>query len=444
MANFVQRKHLSRRAFLGGVGAAVALPWLDAMVPAFAGPKDERRPTRAVFVFAPNGKKMDDWTPPNEGTGYTLPYLLEPLKPHKKSVLVLTGMTIDGGRAHGDGPGDHARSAASFLTCAHPVKTGGADIEAGVSIDQRIASQVGKATTFPSLELGIEGGRSGGVCDSGYSCAYSNNISWRTPSLPMAKETKPRLVFARLFGDPNSMESEKERAKRRAEQRSVLDAALEDAKKLAGKLGKKDRAKLDEYLTAVRELEERLGKQTNEEADIEVPEGLMDSGGYEHKPRLMYDIIALALQSDMTRTITLMLGNGGSNRSYRYIGVPEGHHNISHHGNETEKLEGIRKINRWHMEQFAAFLDRMASIDDGGKSLLDRSLVLYGSGLSDGNRHNHEDLPVLVAGKGNGKWRTGRHDKFPKETPMANLYMAMLKQLDLPADPFADGDKPLF
>lgn len=434
MANVVFRRHLSRRRFLVGAGAAIALPFLDAMVPAFGAPP--RPPTRSVFVFKPNGANMDEWMPK---AGHLSSPTLAALKPHKKSVTLWEGLAVDGARAHGDGPGDHARCASSFLTTAHPKKTGGADINVGVSIDQVIAQHVGGETRFASLELGCERGAAAGVCDSGYSCAYSNNVSWRTPNLPNTKETQPKAVFRRLFGDPNSVESAIERERRRVEEKSILDAALEDAKRLKGRLGKTDARKMAEYLDAIRDLEKRLERVESEVAIPEMPEGLLTDGSYTARVRLMYDLIVLAFRSDLTRTVTLMLGNGGSNVSYVHIGIPEGHHNISHHGNEAEKLEKIQKIDQFQVEQFAGFLDRLDAADDAGKTMLHRSMVLFGSAIGDGNRHNHEDLPILLAGRGNGKLKAGRHQKESRDTPLANLYLGMLGALDIKAKSFGDS-----
>ncbi len=437
MAFVPRRLALSRRMLLRGGAAAIALPWLDAMRPAFAAPAKADRPIRLAIVFAPNGQDMASWTPKNEGALAFSP-TLEPLKAFKKSLLVLSGLTINGGRALGDGPGDHAREGASFLTCAHPFKTGGADIKAGVSIDQVIAGHVGGATSFPSLEVGLEPGRAGGVCDSGYSCAYTNNISWRSASQPMPKETDPRALFARLFGDPDAAQSAEARARAAAERKSVLDAALEDVKRLLGKVGPSDKQKLDEYLTAVREVEQRLAKDAKAETVVAVPEGLRGGAGFPERVRLLYDLLVLAFQADRTRVATHMLGNAGSNISYGFIDVPEGHHDLSHHGSEAAKVAKIARINRFHAEQLAGFLERLSAAKEEGESLLERSIVLYAGALADGNAHAHHDLPVLLAGGGGG-WKMGRHERFPRETPMANLYVSLLKRFAPQERAFGDS-----
>lgn len=442
MAHPLRRLALSRRAFLRGSGTAIALPWLDAMVPALRSPAPA--PIRTLFVFAPNGVHVANWKP-TAGTGDFLSTpTLEPLAPLRRSVTLLTGFELDGGWAHGDGTGDHARAAGSFLTCAHPVKTGGADIRAGVSIDQVIAAAQGAATAFPSLELGMERGASAGICDSGYSCAYSSNVSWRTPQTPVAKETDPRAVFARLFGDPAERLSQEEEERRRRRQRSVLDAALAEVKRLRRDLSPADRAKLEQYTDAVRAIETRLASLEGEEDELraEVPPDLVErrlAAGSGARSALMYELIALAFETDRTRVATFMLGNAGSNRSHAFLGVPEGHHDLSHHGRDPHKMGQIAKIDRFRIEQLAAFLTRLEETDVGGRSLLDASMVLYGSGISDGNRHNHDDLPILLAGRGGGELRTGRHVELAPKTPLANLYLTMLHVLGIKEHSFADS-----
>lgn len=420
----------------------MALPWLDAMQPA------SRRlappPVRALFVFSPNGMNMREWRPEGDGRDAKFGRTLEPLQPLRSRLTVWTGLALDGGRSHGDGVGDHARASASFLTCAHPRKTGGADLQAGVSIDQRLATLVGAATTFPSLELGMEKGAAAGICDSGYSCAYSNNISWRTPNTPVAKETDPRAVFARLFGDPEQVGNAAAQRQEARRQRSVLDAVAADAKALAGKLGSADRQKLDQYLQSVRELEQRLAKLEGATGESEpaapVPAGLLAAGqGYAERLAVMYELIAMAFATDRTRVITFMLGNAGSNRSYRFLGVPDGHHEISHHGNKPAKLAAIATINRFQVEQFARCLGLLRDRKEGADDLLAASLVMFGSGISDGDRHNHEDLPVLLAGEGGGAAKGQGHVRLAQETPMADLYLAMLRAMGGKDAQFADS-----
>jgi hypothetical protein len=445
MAEFLTRRALSRRTLLRGAGAGLALPWLDAMVPAGRlGPRARRVP-RVLFVFAPNGVHVESWRLPGSGLEDGLSPTLEPLAPHRSALTVLTGLTIDGGRSHGDGPGDHARAAASFLTCSHPFKTGGAEIRAGVSIDQVLAQEMGNETTFSSLELGLEGGRAAGVCDSGYSCAYSNNISWRTESTPMAKETDPRAIFTRLFGDPAIQTSRAAAARARGRLRSVLDAARGEFVRLRRELGTADQQKLDEYGDAVRDVEKRIERQDAEEKDLarsappEVLEQHRDEG-FAGRVRTFYDLLALAFETDRTRVATFMLGNAGSSRSHRFLGVPAGHHELSHHGKDPGKLEQIARIDRFQIECLASFAARLAKTRvEEGRDLLGESLVIHGSGISDGNRHNHDDLPFVVLGHGCGQVRGGRHLVLPAETPAANLYLSILRACGADADSFADS-----
>lgn len=435
----IRQLALDRRTFLRGSACALALPWLDAMQPALR--PAAANPVRCLFVFSPNGMNMAEWRPRGEGAEAALGPTLQPLEPFRGRFTVWSGLAIDGGRDHGDGFGDHARAGGSFLTCAHPRKTGGGDIRAGTSVDQVIAAKAGGATSFPSLELGMEKGAAAGICDSGYSCAYSNNISWRTPTTPVAKETDPRAVFARLFGDPDRARDAAAARRQRAARQSVLDAVAADARSLAGDLGAADRAKLDEYLHAVRELEKRL-ERIDAEADgqaIPLPEHLLAGGGYAERLATMYELIALAFATDRTRVVTFMLGNAGSNRSHRFLGVPDGHHDLSHHGKKPAKLAAIAKIDRFQLESFAAFLDRLRASPEAGGDLLGGTLAMFGCGIGDGDHHNHDDLPVLLAGEGGGAARGQGHVRLAKETPMANLYVATMRAMGLPDETFGDS-----
>jgi hypothetical protein len=434
-------KRFSRRTVLRGLGTAIALPMLEAMrLPAAAKDPAKAAPRRMAVVFVPNGAHMPDWTPLAEGSDYALPPILGPLAPFKQDLLVLTGLTQDKAAAHGDGGGDHARSAATFLTGRHPRKTHGANIQAGVSMDQLAAEQLGRATRFASLQLGCDLGPQGGNCDSGYSCAYSSNISWRSESTPMSKEINPRLVFERLFGGDESTGGVN-RAQREADRKSVLDFVLADANRLHDRLGGTDRRKLDEYLTSVRELEQRLEHADRAAASaseqVAKPDGIPKD--FEQHIRLMCDLMVTAFQTDQTRIITFMIANEGSNRPYPFIGVPDGHHDVSHHGGSQEKQDKIRKINLFHMRQFAYLLEKLKEAKEGERSLLDSSMVLYGGGISDGNRHNHDDLPILVAGHGGGQLQSGRHLRYPRGTPLNNLFLSMLDRLDVKADSLGDS-----
>ncbi len=436
-------KPMSRRTFLRGVGTVIALPMLEAMGPvaALAGPA-KSSPKRMVFLFVPNGIHMQDWTPTSEGALAELPKILAPLDKMKGKFSILTGLTADKARPNGDGAGDHARSASAWLTGCQPRKTAGADIKAGISADQIAADKIGHLTRFRSLEIGCERGQQAGNCDSGYSCAYSSSISWRGEATPVAKEVDPRLVFDRLFsnGDPN--ETAEMRAKRNEFRKSVLDFALEDAKLLQTKLGAHDRRKLDEYFTSVREIEYRLAKleQTGKEMKLEgkeIPQGIPAEYG-EHL-RLMGDMMILALQSDLTRVCTFMFANEGSNRPYRQIGISEGHHDLSHHGRDPGKQSKISQINTFQAQQLAYVLEKMDSVKEADGTLLDNSMVVYGSGISDGNRHNHDNLPILLAGGGGGTIKTGRHIRYANETPLTNLFLSLLDRMKVPAEKVGDS-----
>jgi hypothetical protein len=421
----------SRRHILKGLGAAVALPWLESL----AAGRERQAPRRMAFLYVPNGATMAQWTPAETGPAFSLPPILEPLAPVRDRLTVLSGLALDNARAKGDGPGDHARALACFLTGAHPVKTNGAGIRAGISVDQVAAARVGHLTRLPSLELGCDPGAQAGSCDSGYSCAYSSNLSWQGESLPLAKETEPAVVFDRLFGaglDP----------RRDRENRSVIDFVREELALLAPRLGVTDRRKVDEYLSGVRAVEQRLARFASF-GPLPVPS--MARPGREKRDRqehirLMCDLLVLAFQNDITRVATFLVANAGSNKSYPDLDVPEGHHDLSHHGGVAEKQEKVARINRFHVEQLAYLLQRLREVSEPEGSLLDHTTVVYGSGIGDGDKHNHDDLPVLLAG---GR-RPGRHLRFDK-TPLCNLYVTLLAQMGTPVPSFGDstGSLPL-
>ena len=446
-------KTLPRRMFLRGLGTAIALPFLDAMtpssliVPRAHAAAAARPPLRMAFVYVPNGVHMPSWSPEKEGPLVSLPPILDALSPYRREMLVLSGLTQDKARPNGDGPGDHARAAAAFLTGAQPYKTGGKSIRVGVSVDQVAAAHMHEATRFPSLELGCEGGKQAGSCDSGYSCAYSNNISWKTESMPMAKETNPRLLFERLF--PSILTSGKEADLEY--KKSILDYVLDDAANLRKKLGATDTRKLDEYLTAIREIEARIAraeKEAKENPDKPPPREARQLAGdipddrpddYGERIRLMGDLLVLTFQADLTRVATFMIANEGSNRSYKNVGVAEGHHSLSHHGKNDDKQQQIERINRFHMEQFAYVVKKLKSVREGSHRLLDSCMVLYGSGISDGDRHNHDELPILLVGRGQGTISTGRHVRYPRNTPLNNLFLAMLARVGVELPSLGDS-----
>jgi hypothetical protein len=429
---------ITRRTALRGLGVSIALPLLEAFLPRTTGAESADPPWRLAFVYAPNGKHMSDWTPAAEGAGFDLPPTLRPLEKVRDQVLVLSGLAQRTADPGPDGPGDHARAMATFLTGVRPHKTSGSDVRVGPSVDQVAAAVLGKATRLPSLEVGCEGGKTAGTCDNGYSCAYQTNLSWRTATVPMPKEVDPRLVFERLFGDRAGADADAARAKRDRDRSSVLDFVAEDTRYLRDRLGGSDSRKLDEYLTAVREVEARIQKaqpavQVGRDKLVRptgVPEDFRDHA------RLLAELITLAFQADLTRVATFVLGNDGSNRSYREAGVTDGHHDISHHGGDPAKHEKLRAVNGLHVARLADVLERLKAIPEGNGSLLDRCLIVYGSGISDGDRHNHDDLPILVAG---GGLRGGRHIRYPAGTPLCNLYLSLLDRVGVKADRFGDG-----
>ena len=435
-------KHIPRRTVLRGLGTMIALPFLDSMVPAFASPLLRKsRPRRMAFVYIPNGAIMEDWTPAKLGAGYDLGPILKPLEPFREDLLVLTGLAQYQGNSLGDGPGDHARAGSTFLTGVHPKKTSGAHIQVGISVDQVVAKKVGGKTRFASVELGTEPGRLAGNCDSGYSCAYSNSVSWRSSTTPNPPEINPRLVFERLFGDVRTDETLDARAQRFRHERSILDFVQEDAKRLQGSLGPTDRRKLQEYLEGIREIERRISSAEKEElelpADLEKPHGVPVE--FSEHVKILFDLATVAFQTDSTRILTFMIGPEGSNRSYPEIGVSDVHHGLSHHRRDQEKIRKISKINRFHIEQFAYFLGKMKSVSDGEGTLLDSSMILYGSGLSDGNLHTHEDLPVLLAGRAGNTLKPGRHMVYPEKTPLNNLFLSMLDRMGIPTETLGDS-----
>jgi len=435
---------MNRRAFLrGAAGAALALPFLESWpFPSLATAAQPKAPLRLVFIMTPNGANMSQWTPDAEGD-LVLAKTLEPLVPYKKQLLVLSGLTLDGARPKGDGPGDHARSGASFLTCSHPKKTEGADIQAGVSVDQVAAKVIGETTPFPSIELGTEHSAQAGNCDSGYSCAYTSNLSWTSPSTPLAKEVNPRKVFERLFLDGEGMTPEK-RIKRDKFRASVLDVVKDDAAHAREKLSVADRKKLDEYLDSVRALEKRLGSRAKDRkvpVMKDMPKGI--PGDYGDHIKRLFDVTKMAFETDTTRIATIMVGNEGTNRSHKEIGVPEGHHDVSHHAKDADKRAKVAKIDRFHVEQLAYLLDQLRSVKEGNGTLLDSTLVVYGSAISDGDMHNHEELPILLAGGAAAGIVGGRHIRYRRDTPLANLYLFLLQRIGAKVTEFGDSKEPL-
>jgi hypothetical protein len=397
-----------------------------------------------AFLFSPNGVVGSSWTPKDVGADYTLSQSLAPLAPVRDEVLVLTGFSQKKGFDMGDGAGDHARSASTFLTGVHPFKTAGANIRAGVSIDQLAAARIGRQTPLPSLELGIDPGATAGNCDSGYSCAYSSCISWKTPTTPMAKEINPKLVFERMFGTAKM--DPRERARRDYLRKSILDLVRDDSARLQQRLGTADRRKMDEYFTGIRELELRI-EMSSRTADRRPPHVQMPAGvpeDFERHVHLMSDLLVLAFQTDVTRIATFMFANEGSNRLYSMVGAKDGHHALSHHRNKEELIEQLRKIDRYLTMQYAYVVAKLRSIPEGNGTLLDNCMVLYGSGLGDGNSHTHDHLPIVIAGRAGGSIRPGRHLQFRAGTPLNNLFVSMLERVGAPIERFGDSTGRLY
>jgi hypothetical protein len=445
MSNLTAASGLSRRAVLRGLGTAIALPSLASLRAASGATGGESIPTRMAFLYIPNGVHVERWRPTGEGRDFGLGPSLEPVAPFRDQLQLITGLAQRNGTAGPDGAGDHARAAATFLTGVRPRKTAGADIRAGISVDQIAAAAVGGATRFPSLELSCDAARRSGNCDSGYSCAYQFNLSWRSERQPLAAESNPRLVFERLFGAGKGEERKANLAARQRQRRSILDFVVEDARAIHGRLAGDDRRKLDEYLTGLREIERQVARfdaAPPEVPDLDLPGGPPPS--YADHIGLMADLLVLAFRTDSTRIATFMLAHDGSNRSFPEIGVADGHHHLSHHQGDAEKLEKIARIDRFYAEQFAAILRRFQEIREAdGRTLLDHAMLVYASGLSDGNRHRHDDLPVILAGGAGGRLATGRHLKLPGEQPMTNLYLTMLGLAGAPQQSFGDSTGPL-
>jgi len=425
MNNLLAERHasFSRRHFFRGLGACIALPAFSSL----AHGASRSAPTRMAVVYVPNGIIPAAFWPAGEpASAFTLSPTLSPLAKVQQQLQIISGLNDLSAEAGPDGAGDHARASGTFLTGVRIKKTAGSDIRAGVSIDQVVANQIGHLTRFSSLELTCDAVRKSGDCDSGYACAYEYNLAWRSHNQPLSPEHNPRFVFERLFGSGSPRERVGNLKRRQAEQKSILDFVLDDARSVNAKLDGRDKQKLDQYLTSVREIETRIDNSTRlkvRNPDIDAPAGIPDS--YEEHVALMFDMLALAFQTDSTRVATLLISREGSNRSFADIGIASGHHDLTHHKNSAEIIEKVKLIDRWYMQRYAAFLEKLQNTEDvDGKSLLDHSMILYGSGNADGNRHTHEDLPIVLAGGGSGALKTGRYLKTPG-VPITNLFLSM-------------------
>lgn len=434
--NIITRTHLSRRTLLRGLGTTLALPFMDAMVPALRAAKSTPAsyPIRLGFVYVPNGIIPHAWTPKVEGADFEITRIMKPLEPFRERMVVLSGLAQINGRALGDGAGDHARAGATWLTGAHPKKTEGAGIHAGVSADQIAARELGKKTQLASLEVGLDSPFLAGNCDSGYSCAYTNTVSWRSPTTPMPLEINPRGLFERMFGDGDSTDPAS-RLKSLEDQGSILDYLTGDIDRLETNIGRQDRSKLSEYLDSIRDVERRIQKAEEQNASMKLPVMERPAGvpsDFDEHVKLMVDLQVIAYQADLTRVITFMIGHEASNRSYRQIGISDGHHSITHHQNDPEKIEKVTQIDTYHAKLLAYYLDKLQSTQEGDGNLLDHSMILYGSSISDGNAHTHHDLPLLLVGGAGGQIKGGRHIRFPQQTPMNNLLLTMLDKAKVP------------
>ena len=426
---------LPRRTFLRGMGATLALPFLDAMVPAMSA----RAPgtPRFAAVYVGNGANMFDWTPPTDGADFDFSPTLKPLERYRSRTLVFTGLDNYPATDQGDTGGQHPRAAPAFMSSVHPRQTEGADVEAGTTVDQMIAARICRDSKLPSLEVSVDRNDVVGACDHGYACAYMNSISWKTPTMPLPSETNPRFVFERMFGSGDTPE---ERLARVEEDRSILDGLSREIARLSGTLGGPDRAKLGEYLDAIRDVEQRItrAESTNDAVDVpDRPVGVPET--FRDYAELMFDLQVLTFQADITRVTSFMMARENINRSYNEIGLPEAHHSMSHHGNNPEKMQDFSKLNTYHVDTLAYYLDKLQSTQDGDGTLLDSTVVLYGSGMSDGNTHNNYSVPVVVVGGRENGLAGNRHLVYPKGTPLANLSLSLLDKFGVQVDAFGDS-----
>jgi hypothetical protein len=429
----ILKKSISRRAVLRGAGATLALPLLDAMFPALAKALEATRPVRLSFIEVPNGIMMDRWTPKTEGA-LTITPILEPLAAFRDRMLVLSGLDQHQAEAFANEVGgDHPRACTAWLTGAHAKMTSGADLRAGISVDQVAAREFSKYTQLASLEIGLESAEVVGACESAYSCAYYNTISWRNETTPLPMENRPRAIFERLFGDAGSTDPKLLTARTR-ENRSILDAVAEDAARLKGRLGRADRGKIDQYLEAVRDVERRIQLAETQGApklpQLGGPIGI--PGAFSEYFKLMVDLQVLAWQSDMTRVCTFQIGHEMSGRAYPETGFGDAHHSVTHHQGDPEKISKVIQINTFHTRMLAYYLEKLRATPDGDGSLLDHALILYGSALSDGNLHLYTDLPLLLVAGGVGGIKGGRHIRYRGGVPMTNLLLTMLDKARVP------------
>ena len=434
----ITRRTLSRRTVLRGLGASLALPLLDGMVPAFASPQPVRR---FGAVYVPNGMSLPHFFPKTSGPGFELSPTLAPLAPFRDRLVVFSGLANLEAQAQGsEGVGDHSRGAGTFLSAVHIRKTEGSDIRAGTTADQLAARVLGRETQLGSLQLAMESNEISGACDPGYSCAYMNTISWASPTAPLPMERDPRAVFERMFGGSDSTDRDA-RLARIAQDRSILDVVHDEARRLNSTLGAGDRRRVGEYLDAVRGIEHRI-QRAEEQSDRELPLVAKPRGipaAFADHAKLLYELQALAFQADLTRVFSFLFTRETTVRAYPEVGVSDAHHQISHLINDPEAVANVARVNAYHLSLFASFLERLRATPDGDGNLLDNVLIVYGAGIGNANLHSHDDLPIALVGGGGGRVRGDRHLVLPKDTPLANLYLTLLDKLDVPLDRFGDS-----
>ena len=436
---FVTRNALSRRTFLRGMGTTIALPLLDAMIPAFATAAETAPVKRFGLVYHPNGVIYDKWLPTGTGSNFELSFTLKGLEKFKDKLVVVTGLFSDQAEALGDGGGDHSRACGTYLTGVH-VKKSDSLVENSISMDQIIAKAFGRETQLSSLQMTADDNSLLGSCDLGYSCAYSSTVSWLTPTLPLMAENNPRVLFQRMFGSSGSTDASV-RAERLRQDRSLLDSVSSRVNELQRRLGASDNRKLDDYLASLRDVERRIQK-AEEQSSRKLPEVTQPSGipdNFDDHVRLLYDLQLLAYQSDLTRVITFMYGREQTGQPYPQIGVPEAHHPITHHQNDPSRMDKCVKIQVYHVALFADYLEKLRNTPDGDGSLLDHAIILFGSGISNSDRHTHGPLPTVVVGGGAGTIKGGRHLVFPEHTPLTDLQMTLLHKLDVPVEKLGDS-----
>ncbi len=441
----ITKKALPRRTFLRGVGVAVGLPFMEAMIPAMAqsqtSTQSGKPPVRLMFLYVPNGIDMENWNPSYSGTLGELPRILKPLEPFRDDMLMVSNLTHNWARVLLDGPGDHGRCSANYLTGGHVVKSDKSIyVDAPMSMDQMIASQIGSETRLPSLEIGMEDPRQSGNCDSGYSCAYTNNLAWKSPTQPMPPILDPRLLFERLFGTTSDL-SPAELEQQRRIRTSVLDFVKESANALARELGSTDRRKLDEYLTAIRSIEVQIEKAAKDPTPVQpgMPKPPGTPSDFEEHFKLLTDMVTVALQADLTRVVTFLVTREGTSRPYREIGISDGHHPLTHHGGKRDLLAKVTQINEYHVTNFASWVARLSTLKEGNGRLLDNLMLVYGAGLNDGNRHLHDDLPTVIIGRGGGTLKPGRRIVYRKETPFSNLHLSLMDRMGVHAENLGDS-----